>query len=77
MWAFYGREARKLKRRKDDNPEEVANQVNSNFSDADVRMMCEKFLNVRKADVLASRPKMNDAILAAYAKGTKAHCDRH
>jgi hypothetical protein len=73
MWAFYGKEARKIAR----NPDYVIDQahalVNGKFVDADVSMMCQKFLYVKNKNVLASRNKMNDAVLNAYAKGPKPH----
>ena len=70
MWAFYGKEARKLERNHEYNIQDFYKLVNDKFKEADVGMMCEKFLN-KKA--LASRDKMNDAILNAYAKGPQAH----
>ena len=73
MWAFYGKEARKLKRKPDYKMDDAYKHVNGKFGDVDVGMMCEKFLNVKNKIVLASRNKMNDAVLDAYAKGPKAH----
>ncbi len=74
MWAFYGREARKAHRGEVYNRQEpdVANVFKEQFSDADVHMMCKTFLKVRKAD-LVSRCSMDNAILAAYEKGQRAH----
>ncbi len=78
MWAFYGKEARKLQRNKFTNMSrfDVYMHVNDKFAVADVRMMCENFLNVRNKNVLSSRNLMNDAILEAYAKGRKAHSNK-
>jgi hypothetical protein len=76
MWAFYGKEARKIARNPDYLIDEAHKHVNGKFGDADVSMMCQKFLNVKKQDILASRHKMNDVVLDAYAKGPKAHSNK-
>jgi hypothetical protein len=72
MWAFYGKQARMAKRDSKYTREDVEKAVKQQFLDADVHMMCDSFLKVRKAD-LATRRTMDDAILAAYEKGKKAH----
>jgi hypothetical protein len=76
MWAVYGKEARKLARNPDYPISDAHKHVNAKFEDADVGMMCCKFLNVKNKNVLASRILMNDAVLNAYAKGPKAHSNK-
>ena len=76
MWTVYGKEARMLKRNPDYNIDQVHKHVNGKFGEADVGMMCEKFLNVKSKIVLASRNNMNEAILDAYAKGPKADSNK-
>ena len=72
MWASYGRQARKVKRGQGYTLTDAAAAVKAEFTDADVHMMCDIFLNVRRAD-LESRSSMDRAILAAYEKGQRAH----
>ena len=74
MWAFYGREARKV-HRGEVYTRQVADDATvfkEQFTDDDVHMMCKTFLRVRTAH-LAQRSTMDNAILAAYEKGQEAH----